>query len=282
ANLVNEAAILAAKRNRKTIGMNELEESIDRVSMGPERKSRKMSDKEKEITAYHEAGHALVAKLLPNSDPVHKVTIVPRGMAGGYTKQLPIEDRHYYTRSYLKDRLASALGGRAAEQVVFNEITSGAKQDIEQVTKLARSMVTDYGMSDKLGPRTFGHKEEMVFLGREISEQRDYSEKVALQIDMEVKQLIDTAYQIALQLLTDNREKLGFIAKMLLEEETLEGDELKRILGDTPLKGATPKVRKTKTPVPIGPVAEGEKELKPKEAPGLPRLVPKQTPAPSD
>jgi len=282
ANLVNEAAILAARRGKKVISMAELEESIDRVSIGPERKSRKMSDKDKEISAYHEAGHALVAKLLPNADPVHKVSIVPRGMAGGYTKQLPTEDRNYYSRSYLKDRLASALGGRAAEQVVFNEITSGAKSDIEQVTKMARSMVTDYGMSDKLGPRTFGHKEEMVFLGREISEQRDYSEKVALQIDNEVQQIIETAYNTAVDLITTHRDKLEQIARALLEEETLEGDDLERLLDSDPNKPAPRPVKKTKTPAPVKTVAEEAKEAAPKKAPGVPRLVPKQNPAPSE
>ncbi len=282
ANLVNEAAILAARRGKKSIGMAELEESIDRVSIGPERKSRKMSDKEKEISAYHEAGHALVAKLLPNADPVHKVSIVPRGMAGGYTKQLPTEDRNYYSRSYMKDRLASALGGRAAEQVVFNEITSGAKSDIETVTKLARAMVTDYGMSDKLGPRTFGHKEEMVFLGREISEQRDYSEKVALQIDNEVQEIIETAYNTAIDLLTSHRDKLEQIAKALLEDETLEGDDLKRILDSDPHAPPPRPVKPTDTPAPVEPVAGKVEEKAPKKAPGVPRLVPKHNPAPSE
>jgi cell division protease FtsH len=282
ANLVNEAAILAARRSKKTIGMAELEESIDRVSIGPERKSRKMSDKEKEISAYHEAGHALVAKLLPNADPVHKVSIVPRGMAGGYTKQVPTEDRNYISRSDIKDRLATALGGRAAEQVVFNEITSGARQDIGIVTKLARAMVTDYGMSDKLGPRTFGHKEEMVFLGREISEQRDYSEKIALEIDNEVQEIISNAYQTALQLLTDHRDKLEQIARALLEEETLEGDDLERIMNADPHTPVARLVKPTKTPVPIEPVAGEVPEKTPKKAPGVPRLVPKQHPAPSE
>ncbi len=282
ANLVNEAAILAARRSKKTIGMDELEESIDRVSMGPERKSRKMSDKEKEISAYHEAGHALVAKLLPNADPVHKVSIVPRGMAGGYTKQLPTEDRNYYSRSYMRDRLASALGGRAAEQVVFGEITTGAKSDIEGVTKMARAMVTDYGMSDKLGPRTFGHKEEMVFLGREISEQRDYSEKIALQIDNEVQEIITTAYQTAIDLISEHRAKLDQIAKALLEEETLEGDDLTRLLESDPNAPIARPVKATKTPAPVEPVAGKSEEKTPKKTPGVPRLVPKQNPAPSE
>jgi cell division protease FtsH len=238
-----------------------------------------MSDKEKEITAYHEAGHALVGKLLPEFDPVHKVTIVSRGMAGGYTKPLPVEDRHYYTRSYMKAQLVFALGGRAAEQVVFNEISSGAKSDIGQVTKLARAMVTDYGMSDKLGPRTFGHKEEMVFLGREISEQRDYSEKVALQIDNEVQDIIDTAYETAVRLLKENRDKLDKLAKALLEKETLEGRDLDGLFEEMSLPGAGKKPRRTKTPAKVKPEPVAEKVAKPVKAPGVPKLVPKQTPA---
>ena len=177
ANVVNEAAILAARHNKKTISIKDFEESIDRVIAGPERKSRKISPKEKEVIAYHEAGHALVARMLPNADPVHKISIVARGMALGYTKQLPAEDRYLVTRSQLKDKLATLLGGHAAEELIFNERTTGAHSDIQQVTAYARRMVTDYGMSDKLGTRTFGNKQEMVFLGREISEQKDYSER---------------------------------------------------------------------------------------------------------
>ncbi|MCK4375546.1 MAG: ATP-dependent zinc metalloprotease FtsH, partial [Candidatus Brocadiae bacterium] len=190
ANLVNEAAILAARRNKKSIGMDELDESVDRVIAGPERKSRKINPEEKEITAYHEAGHALVARMLPNADPVHKISIVARGMSLGHTRQLPIEDRYLMTRAQFKAMLATLLGGHTAEELVFHEMTTGAQSDIEQATKIARAMVTDFGMSDKLGPRTFGRKEEMVFLGREITEQRDYSDKIAEQIDDEVYNLI--------------------------------------------------------------------------------------------
>jgi cell division protease FtsH len=232
ANLVNEAAILAARRDKKNIEMQEFEESIDRVIAGPERKSRRISPKEKEITAYHEAGHALVARTLPNADPVHKISIVARGLMGGYTRLLPAEDRYLLTRSQFKDTLATLLAGHTAEQLIFNEMTTGSQNDIEQATKLARKMVTDYGMSDKLGPRTFGHKEELVFLGREISEQRDYSERIAKQIDDEVHSLIQQAYEVAKKTLTENRTKLVHIAERLVAQETLEGEELDALFNE--------------------------------------------------
>jgi cell division protease FtsH len=279
ANLVNEAAIMAARRNKKVIGNDELEESIDRVLAGPERKSRKISPKEKEITAYHEAGHALVGRMLPNADPVHKISIVARGMIGGYTKQLPTEDRYLHSRSYMKDMLAYALGGRAAEEIIFNEITDGAKSDIERATKLARAMVTDYGMSEKLGPRTFGHKEEMVFLGREISEQRDYSEDVARMIDEEVQGIIEGAHKTARTILSKNRKKLERLAQELINKETLEGTGLEQLFSDLGLAKPAEKVKKTTIPVPIKPVAEGAPVMQPKKVPAVPRLVPKQTPA---
>jgi cell division protease FtsH len=279
ANLVNEAAIMAARRNKKVIGNDDLEESIDRVIAGPERKSRKISQKEKEITAYHEAGHALVGRMLPNADPVHKISIVSRGMIGGYTKQLPTEDRYLHSRSYMKDMLAYALGGRAAEEIIFNEITDGAKSDIERATKLARAMVTDYGMSEKLGPRTFGHKEEMVFLGREISEQRDYSEEVARQIDEEVQGIIEGAHKTARAILTKNRKKLERLAMELINKETLEGTGLEQLFSDLGLAKPAEKIKKTTIPVPIKPVAEGEPVIQPKKATAVPSLVPKQTPA---
>jgi cell division protease FtsH len=281
-NIVNEAAILAARRSLKTIGSREFEESVDRVLAGPERKSRKISAKEKEITAYHEAGHAMVGRMLPNADPIHKISIVSRGMIGGYTKQLPAEDRYLHTRSYMKDMLAYSLGGRAAEEIIFNEITDGARSDIERATKLARAMVTDYGMSDKLGPRTFGHKEEMVFLGREISEQRDYSEEVARQIDEEVQKIISEAHSLAREVLTKNRKKLELLAKELMNKETLEGKDLDKFFDDIGIAKRAPRVRKTDIPVPVKPVSEGEVVPQPKKAPSVPQLVPKQTPAPSD
>ncbi len=282
ANLVNEAAILAARRNKKSIGMEELEESVDRVIAGPERKSRKISPKEKEVIAYHEAGHALVARMLPNADPVHKISIVARGMALGYTKQLPTEDRYMNTRSQLNDSLATLLGGHAAEELIFNERSTGPHNDIQQVTAYARRMVTDYGMSDKLGTRTFGNKQEMVFLGREISEQRDYSERFALEIDREINKLIKDAYDVAMKVLTDNKAKLVSLAEKLIKYETLEGEELEAVFSKLALPGVKKKVRKTKIPSPVKPAAEGEKVVTPKKAPAVPSLVPKQTPAPSD
>ena len=199
---------------------------------GPERKSRRISPKEKEITAYHETGHALVARMLPNADPVHKISIVARGMTLGHTRQLPTEDRYMLTRSQFEDMLATLMGGHTAEEIIFNEITTGAQNDIEQATKLARKMVTDYGMSTKLGPRTFGHKEELVFLGREISEQRDYSDKVAEQIDDEVHNLIQQAYETAKRILTENKPQLIQIAQKLITLETIEGERLEALFNE--------------------------------------------------
>jgi cell division protease FtsH len=220
-NMVNEAAILAARRGRKTISMEEFQEAIERVIAGPERRSRIITEDEKEITAYHEAGHAVVAYLLPFCDPVLKVTIIPRGMAGGYTMSLP-EDAWYKSRSKFLDEIAMALGGRVSEELVFGEITTGARADLENVTKTARNMVTRYGMSDRLGPMIYGQKEELVFLGREIGEQRDYSESVAEEIDAEVRRIVAEAYEQARNVLTQNRDKLELIAQTLLEIETLD------------------------------------------------------------
>ncbi len=238
-NLVNEAAILAARRNKKVIEMSELEESIDRVLMGPERKSRRMTTKDKELTAYHEAGHALVGHTLKSLEPIRKVTIIPRGMAGGFTKPL-VEDKLYHMRTYIQEVLAMDLGGRAAEELVFKEMSTGASQDIKEATDLARRMVTNYGMSDLLGPRTFGQKEEMVFLGREITEQRDYGDQVANQIDSEVNRIIREAHELALKTLTDNMPKLIQLAKALLEKETLEGPELDAVFDNPPSDSPTP------------------------------------------
>ncbi len=229
-NLLNEAALLAARANKGQIEMPDCEEAIDRVLMGPEKKSRLMSDKEKEITAYHEAGHALVAKLIPECDPVRKVTILPRGMALGVTWSIPDEDKYNRTRTELEAYLAHCLGGRVAEEVVFNEITTGAANDLEKATDVARNMVTRYGMSEKLGPLTFGRKSEQVFLGRDIHEDRNYSEEVANQIDQEVHVLVDRAYTRARSLLTRNRDVLHSIAKELLEKEVVDGDDLSRII----------------------------------------------------
>jgi len=221
ANLVNEAAILAARRNKKAIATEEFAEAIERVIAGPERKSRLMTAKEKQITAYHEAGHALVSKILPNCDPVRKVTIVPRGMALGYTMTVPDSDQRLYYKVKFEDEIAAMLAGRAAEELVFKDITTGARNDLEQATKLARSMVTQYGMNETLGPRVFGQKEELVFLGKEIAEQRDYSEQVAQQIDEEIKKIITRAYERAKAVLQEYRHKLEQIAQRLIERETI-------------------------------------------------------------
>ncbi|MDO8672617.1 MAG: ATP-dependent zinc metalloprotease FtsH [Dehalococcoidia bacterium] len=230
ANLLNEGAILAARRNKKAISMDELQEAIDRVIAGPERKSRIISPKEKEITAYHEAGHAIVARFTKLNDPLHKISIVARGMMGGYTRLLPAEDRYLWTRSQFQDMLAFALGGHAAEEIMFDEMTTGSENDIQRTTNIARKMVMEYGMSDKLGPRTFGRKEELVFLGREISEQKNYSEKVAEEIDLEVRTIIDAAYATARQVITEHKAKLIQLAERLVQDETLEGEALETLL----------------------------------------------------
>jgi cell division protease FtsH len=225
-NLVNEAAILAARRNLKVIGRDEVAEAIDRVIAGPQRKSRLISERERIMTAYHEAGHALVARVLANSDPVHKISIVARGMMGGYTRILPDEDRFFWTKAQFKDRLAYALGGHVTEELVFQEVSTGASNDIEQVTNLARKMVTEYGMSKELGPIQYGKREEMVFLGRDIGEHRNYSDDVAFQIDKEVRKLVEEGYERARQVLTTYMEQLHQISALLLEKETVDGDEI--------------------------------------------------------
>ncbi len=228
-NLVNEAAILAARRNKKLIGQSELEEAIERVIAGPERKSRLISEEEKRIVAYHEAGHAVVMNALPEADPVHKVSIIARGMAGGFTLALPEEDRTLMARKKMMADMISLLGGRAAEELVFDDITSGASNDLERVTRIARAMVTRLGMSDHLGPMVYGQKEELIFLGREISEQRDYSEAIAEEIDGEVRRLVSESYEKARQILIDYRDRLDAIAKRLLEVETISRDEFEKL-----------------------------------------------------
>jgi cell division protease FtsH len=259
ANLVNEAAILAARRGKKKITMPELDEAVDRVIAGPERRSRVISKKEREIIAYHEAGHALVGYLLPNADPPYKISIVSRGMAGGFTRFLPEEDRHLYSRSQFSDMLAAMLGGLVAEEMVFGESTTGPSDDISKATSTARQMVTQWGMSERLGPRTFGRKEEMVFLGREISEQRNYSDKVAEEIDEEVRQIIDRAYTTAKKLLHEHRDKLDTIVKVLLEEETIEGEALTAVLtgmtsGGSPAEETPPPAQEEQAAEPPKPV----------------------------
>ena len=233
-NLVNEAAILAARRDKKAIDMEEMQEAIERVIAGPERKSRLISDEERNIIAHHEAGHVLVMKMLPNCDPVHKVSIISRGMALGYTMPLPEDDRYLMARSKFEDELTGLLGGRAAEELIFNDVTTGAANDLERATKLARKMVTEYGMSEKLGPLTFGRKEELVFLGREIGEQRNYSEEVARAIDEEIRRIISEAHEKAKGILTQHKDTLIRLAKKLMEVETLEGEELEAVLSGVP------------------------------------------------
>jgi cell division protease FtsH len=240
-NLVNEAAILAARRNKQVITQSEFEEAIERVIAGPERKSRLISDEEKRIIAYHEAGHAVVMNTLPEADPVHKVSIIARGMAGGYTLALPDEDRTLMSRKKLIADMVGLLGGRAAEEIVFDDITSGASNDIERVTQLARAMVTRLGMSDELGPMIYGQKEELIFLGREISEQRDYSEAVAVQIDKAVRQLVNNAFEQSKGILTRYREKLDAVAQKLLEVETLSREDFEKIF-------PPPVIKKSGTP----------------------------------
>lgn len=231
ANLVNEAALLASRNGKKLINMAEFEASIDRVIAGPEKKSRIMNEKEKEIVAYHESGHALVAKLLPNCDPVHKVSIIPRGSAAlGYTLQLPTEDRYLVSKSELMDRLSVLLAGRVAEEITFKDVTTGAQNDLERATKIARQMVTEFGMSESIGPIALGRKEHQVFLGRDIAEDKNYSDEVAFQIDKEVEKIIESAYSRAKELLVKNKTKLKKLATQLLEKETLEKEELDVLL----------------------------------------------------
>ena len=241
-NLVNEAAILAARRNKRSIGRDEFQEAIERVIAGPERKSRIISEEEKKIVAYHEAGHAIVMHVIPEADPVHKVSIIARGMMGGFTMALPEEDRTLISRNKIKADMAGLLAGRAAESLVFNDITSGASNDLERVTNLARSMITRLGMSEDLGPMVYGKKEELIFLGREIAEQRDYSESVAVRIDKEVQERVEEAYDRAMSILRQYRVQLDAIALRLIEVETLDREEFARLFTEPvmPKNGGTP------------------------------------------
>ena len=241
-NLVNEAAILAARRDKRTIGQSEFEESIERVIAGPERKSRIISEEEKQIIAYHEAGHAVVAHVIPEADPVHKVSIIARGMMSGFTLALPEEDRTLISRNKMKGDMAFMLGGRAAEEIVFNDITSGASNDLERVTKTARAMVTRMGMSELLGPMVYGQKAELIFLGREISEQRDYSENIAEKIDAEVHELVQESYERAKEVLIKYRSQLNAVAQRLIEVETIDREVFERIFSEPvqPKNGGTP------------------------------------------
>lgn len=244
ANILNEAALLAARRNKKKIFMAECEDAIERVIAGPEKKSRIMSQKEKELTAFHEAGHALVGHFLPTIDPIHKISIIPRGQAGGYTLALPLEDKHYSTRTELLENVIFMLGGRAAEVVALGEISTGARNDLERSTKTVRRMITEYGMSDKLGYMTFGHgHEEQVFLGRDISRDKNYSEEIAAAIDREIKRIMDESFEKSKQIVIEHRELLDKIANALLEKETIEGDAFLELIGEKPV----PKQDETET-----------------------------------
>ena len=263
ANLVNEAALLAARRNKKKITMAEMDEAIERVIAGPQRRSRILGPKEREIAAYHEGGHALLGKLLPNADPPHKVTILPRGMALGYVISAPPEDKYTYTRTELLDRITSILGGRVAEELVFNEVTTGAQNDFEQATDLTRRMVTDFGMSEKLGPLSLGKRHGPIFLGRDLVETRNYSEEIAYEIDKEVRRITDECYIRARDILIANREKLDRVAKALLERESLEGEEISKAMAGEPLPELQP------APVPEAKVEPARPE------PQMPALKPK-------
>ncbi len=244
-NLVNEAAILAARRDRKTISQDEFQESILRVIAGPERKSRIISDEEKAIVAYHEAGHAVVMHVIPEANPVHKVSIIARGSMGGFTMALPEEERTLMSRNKLKAEMAGALGGRASEELIFNDITSGASADLDQVTKIARNMVTRLGMSEELGPMVYGQKDELIFLGREITEQRDYSEDIAVKIDKEVRKLVEESYERAKGLLTKYRPQLEAVAEYLIEAETIDRKEFEELF-EAPVP-----VKRSGTPIPL-------------------------------
>jgi cell division protease FtsH len=271
ANMVNEAALLAARANRKVVAMYDMELAKDKVLMGAERKSMLLSEEEKRVTAFHEAGHALVAALRADSDPLHKVTIIPRGMALGVTMQLPIDDKHTYRKTYLETRLAIMMGGRVAEELFLNTMTTGAGNDIEQATELARKMVCEFGMSG-LGPLTFGKKEEQIFLGREIAQHRDYSEDTAIKIDQEVRRFVDTGYKSAVEILSSNRDVLHRIAQALLEREVLDANEIKLLIEGRQL---APKV-------PPAPHDDGVQQvLKPAPGGAQPGIVPGERPTPA-
>jgi cell division protease FtsH len=273
ANLVNEAAILAARRNRKTIMMPDFEEALERIVAGPERKSRVISDAEKLIIAYHEGGHAVVQRILPKCDPVNKVTIISRGMALGYTMALPTEDRYLQSKTEFEDKIAGLLGGNVSERLVFGDTTTGSSNDIEKATDLARRMVTEFGMSDRLGPLSFGKRDELVFLGREIGEQRNYSDEVAKQIDEEVRAIIDRARDRASQVLETHRDRLEALAQKLIAEETVDAAEFESLFSDLPPKEDLHGLPKRRPEPPATPLAD--------EAPVKPQAKPKANPAPN-
>jgi cell division protease FtsH len=273
ANLVNESAILAARRNKKVIGTTEFSEALERVVAGPERKSRIISDAEKAIIAYHEGGHAVVQRILPKCDPVNKVTIISRGMALGYTMALPSEDRYLQSKTEFEDKIAGLLGGNAAEKLIFGDTTTGASNDIEKATDLARRMVTEFGMSEKLGPLSFGKRDEMVFLGREIGEQRNYSDDVAKQIDEEVRAIIDHGYARAMDVLTQHKDRLVTLAEKLVAEETVERDAFETLFADIP----DPRQLGGPTPRPL----EGGVTPRAAQGPTVPTPTPKPSPSPA-
>ncbi len=277
ANLVNEAALLAARRNKTRITMDEFEEAIDRVIAGPQRRSRVVDEKERLVVAYHEVGHALVGELLPEAEPVHKISILPRGMALGYTIQMPERDRYLYTKSALLDRITALLGGRVAEEIVFGEVGTGAQDDLKRATELARAMVTEFGMSEKLGPLTFGRRHGSPFLGRDLMEDRNYSEQIAYEIDQEVRRIIEQCYQRAKEILSQRRETMDRIVQVLLEREHLNREEFLALLHGEEGQG-TQAAEPSPEPTPT-PQLETETESHPESAPAKKSLKPRAAPS---
>jgi cell division protease FtsH len=274
ANLVNEAALLAARHNQKFVAMGDFESAKDKVLMGAERKSMIITDEEKKITAFHEAGHALLAALLPHTDPLHKVTIIPRGMALGLTQQLPTEEKHNWSKEQLESRIAVCMGGRIAEEITFGQITTGAQNDIEQATEMARKMVCEWGMSEALGPLTYGKKEEAIFLGKEFNRHQDYSEATALKIDAEIKRIVSAQYERASQILTDQRRNLVSVAEALLEHEVLDGEQIGQLLEGKPIQA------RPSRPVPTAPAAAPPREPKAAEGERSGGILPPPVAAP--
>jgi cell division protease FtsH len=278
ANLVNEAALNAARYNQKTVRMRDFEFAKDKVLMGSERRSMIISDAEKRVTAIHEAGHALLAVLLPHADPIHKVTIIPRGLALGLTQQLPTDEKHNYSRDYLNDQVAILLGGRIAEEITMDSVTTGAGNDLERVTELARRMVCEWGMSEAMGPLTFGRKEEQIFLGREIAQRQDYSEDTALQIDQEVKRLVTENYERSYRILTEHKHTLTTIADELLVREVLDAEQVRRLVAGQALEEPAAVVPRAAT-------LDEDEARRPRQkerTPIVPAITPLNTPLPAE